>query len=336
MSLDAEVKKYRRKTTAHRTKAVESDIGSSFNELLHQFSDSERTQSKEHSGDFEDTTADFDNLLLLAFLSSYISAAADGIPITSHVTDCVVEPLLAPRVAADTSAAGENVDVPLLALREAAGSGAAGGNVANPPLAPKEAASTSAAREDVANEPNMSSHDLDPPKSEKTIVVEGESSSAALHRASAQDFIEMFNQERENDKSAKDFYTLPGATVKFQRFDVPMEGLPLLEKILLKHPDFMSNCTYGNAVRKVMFQSLVALLLDMERMPLKSFNLHKVLEWKNVLNELQSMKFDVKFILGWLQATAKSCITRDGEIKLAELAVKIADRLSGRNSSKVS
>lgn len=33
MSLDAEVKKYRRKTTAHKTKAVESDIGSSFNEV---------------------------------------------------------------------------------------------------------------------------------------------------------------------------------------------------------------------------------------------------------------------------------------------------------------
>lgn len=157
--------------------------------------------------------------------------------------------------------------------------------------------------------------------------MEGESSSAVLHRASVQDFIEMFNQERENDKSAKDYYTLSRATVKFQRFDVPMEGLPLLEKILLKHPDFMSNCTctYGNAVRKVMLQSLVALWLDMERMPLKSFNLHKVLEWKNVLNELQSMKFDAKFTLGWLQATAKSCITRDGEIKLAELAVKIAD-----------
>lgn len=33
MSLDAKVKKYRRKTTAHKTKAVESDIGSSSNEV---------------------------------------------------------------------------------------------------------------------------------------------------------------------------------------------------------------------------------------------------------------------------------------------------------------
>ena len=37
------------------------------------------------------------------------------------------------------------------------------------------------------------------------------------------------------------------------------------------------------------------------------------------------MKFNVKFILDWLPATAKSCITHDGEIKLAELVVKIAD-----------
>ena len=64
-----------------------------------------------------------------------------------------------------------------------------------------------------------------------------------------------------------------------------------------KHPDFMSRCTYGNAVRKVMFQSFVAVLPDIERTSIKSFNLHKILEWKAVLSELQSMKFDVGFIL---------------------------------------
>ena len=46
-----------------------------------------------------------------------------------------------------------------------------------------------------------------------------------------------------------------------------------------------------------MFQSFVAVLLDIERTPLKSFNLHKVLEWNGVLSELQSMRFDVGFIL---------------------------------------
>ena len=121
--------------------------------------------------------------------------------------------------------------------------------------------------------------------------------------------MEMFNQERENDKSAEDFYTLLGTTVKLQRFDVPIEGLPLLEKILSKHPDFMSRCTYGNAVRRVMFQSFVVVLLDIERTSLK---------------ELQSMRFNVGFILDWLKTTAASCIIRDGEIKLAELTTKIA------------
>lgn len=36
------------------------------------------------------------------------------------------------------------------------------------------------------------------------------------------------------------------------------------------------------------------------------------------------MKFDVKFILDWLRAMAESCITRDGEMELADLAVKNA------------
>ena len=65
--------------------------------------------------------------------------------------------------------------------------------------------------------------------------------------------MEMFDQEKENDKSVEDFYALSKTTVKFQWFDVPIEGLPLLEKVLSKHPDFMSRCTYGNPVRKVMF-----------------------------------------------------------------------------------
>ena len=109
--------------------------------------------------------------------------------------------------------------------------------------------------------------------------------------------MEMFNQERENNNSTEDFYALSGTTVKFKQFDVPIEGLPLLEKVLSKHPDFMSRCTYGNAMRKVMFQSFIAVLLDIERTHLKSFNLHKVLEWKDVLSELQSMRFDVGIIL---------------------------------------
>ena len=53
--------------------------------------------------------------------------------------------------------------------------------------------------------------------------------------------------------------------------------------------------------------------------------MHRVLEWKNVLSKLQSMKFDVEFILDWLKTTAASCIIHDGKIKLVELAVKIAN-----------
>ena len=84
-----------------------------------------------------------------------------------------------------------------------------------------------------------------------------------------------------------------------------------------------------------MFQSFVAVLLDIERTPLKSFNLHKVLEWKGVLSELQSMRFDVGFILDWLKTTAASCIIRDGEMKLAELTAKIAN-LEKEITAKVS
>ena len=97
----------------------------------------------------------------------------------------------------------------------------------------------------------------------------------------------------------------------------------------------MSRCTYGNAMGKVMFQSFVTILLDIERTTLKSFNLHKVLEWKGILSEFQSMRFDVGFILDWLKTTATSCIIRDGEMKLAELTAKIAN-LEKEITAKVS
>jgi len=44
------------------------------------------------------------------------------------------------------------------------------------------------------------------------------------------DFLEMLYQERKNDKSAEDFYTLLGTSVKFQRFDVPVEVYPCWRK----------------------------------------------------------------------------------------------------------
>ena len=47
------------------------------------------------------------------------------------------------------------------------------------------------------------------------------------------------------------------------------------------------------------------------------------------------MRFDVGFILDWLKTIAASCIICDGEMKLAELTVKIAN-LEKEIAAKVS
>ena len=151
-----------------------------------------------------DNIVDFSNLLLLASLSSCVSAAADGIYITGQVADSpmacekteevgeiwdIVSPIMMPMVAANASAAGGEADVPPLVHGEAAGSGAAGRNVTAPLLSPEGAVCTGAAREKVAdpllapeeavctnatgestvNEPTMPSLELDPPQSRKNI-----------------------------------------------------------------------------------------------------------------------------------------------------------------------
>nr|POE83761.1 hypothetical protein CFP56_06082 [Quercus suber] len=231
-------------------------------------SDSERTQSEDRRGDFMDITMGFDNLLLLVSLSSYAFAVDDGISIIGNVAD----PSMVQVETMEIGEAGTVIDpspVPSASIVET------GTNV--PPLVLEEVNDGRATGEGATNS-------LLPP--EGVAVVEGEPPSAAFQGVNVQDFMEMFDQERENDKSTEDFYTFSRVTVKLHQFDVPIEGLPLLEKVLSKHPDFMSRCTYGNAVRKVMFQSLVVVLLDIEHTSIKSFNLHKVLEWKAVLSEL--------------------------------------------------
>ena len=63
----------------------------------------------------------------------------------------------------------------------------------------------------------------------------------------------------------------------------------------------------------------------MQRTKLESTNLKRVFEWKNALKDLLFMKFGVQFILDKLWVAAEVCISRDNEIMLNELAVKIAD-----------
>lgn len=96
-----------------------------------------------------DITMDFDNLLLLlTSLSSYVSAAADGISIIGKVADSsmvreetmeigeikdVVNPLMAPSMVVDASAAEREADVPPLILEEVARGGSAGEGIINEP-----------------------------------------------------------------------------------------------------------------------------------------------------------------------------------------------------------
>lgn len=150
--------------------------------MSHQSSDSERTQSEDRGGDFMDTAVDSDNLLLLASLLSYVSTAVDDISITGNVVGSsmvhkeiaevsenrdVVDPLLAPSVAIDTSAIEREADAPLLVIEEVAGVGATRGGVTDPLLPPEGVACDGVAGEGIISEPTMPTFNLDPPKSKK-------------------------------------------------------------------------------------------------------------------------------------------------------------------------
>lgn len=60
-----------------------------------------------------------------------------------------------------------------------------------------------------------------------------------------------------------DFYPLLSNTVIFQRFEIPVEVLLLLEEIVKKYPNFMTRCKLGVSLRKSGLQLLIIVLLDM-------------------------------------------------------------------------
>lgn len=143
-------------------------------------------------------------------------------------------------------------------------------------------------------------------------------------RTDLQGFLQKFDEDGENDNFPSHFYHLPGSVVRFQQFDVPVEGLSLLEDIVKRHPNFMAGCRVGAAIRGLMFELLVAILLDMQRTCLDSSNLKRVLEWKNALKELLAMGLDVQFILDHVRSAVGPCLARSSEKKLKDLEVKIA------------
>ena len=123
-----------------------------------------------------DITMGSDNLLLLASLSSYVFAAADGISITGNVADSsviqlktveigevgvAVDPLPGPNGVVDTSIVEKETGVPPLVLAEVTDGGATGGS-ATDPLPPPEGAA-GATGERIISEPTMPISDLDPP-----------------------------------------------------------------------------------------------------------------------------------------------------------------------------
>ena len=124
-----------------------------------------------------DITMDSGNLLLPSSLSSYVSAAADGVSITGNVADSsmvhvetveidevgvAVDPSSTPSSVADASVVEREAVVP---VEEVANGGTIGGSAIDP-LLPLEGVAGGAG-ENTITEPSMPTSDLDPLKSKK-------------------------------------------------------------------------------------------------------------------------------------------------------------------------
>ena len=128
-----------------------------------------------------DITMGSGNLLLLASLSSNVSATTDGISIIGNVADfsmvhvktvetgeigAAVDTAPMPSSIADASIVERETGVPSLVLEEVNDGGATGGGATDPLLPPEGVAGVVGER--IISEPITPTSDLDPPQNRKT------------------------------------------------------------------------------------------------------------------------------------------------------------------------
>ena len=113
---------------------------------------------------------------------------------------------------------------------------------------------------------------------------------------------------------------------------MPVEGLPLLEGLLKAHGDFTSGFKGGVFLGNILMELLCTMLISLRGSFLDSLSKERLLEWRGVVQDLMEAKFDLSFLLKYLQSLAHMLFQRkvskdlDTEIAIAEEALAHAHK----------
>lgn len=87
-------------------------------------------------------------------------------------------------------------------------------------------------------------------------------------------------------------------------FSMPREGLLLLEELFMTHGDFTARFRGRIFLGNILLELLYSVLISLKNASLYSLFKEELLEWKKVMQDLVEAKFDLPFLLEYLQSVA--------------------------------
>ena len=110
-------------------------------------------------------------------------------------------------------------------------------------------------------------------------------------------FLARFDLLEFNSLPASHFHSFGSFYGSFLCLSVPVEGLPLLERLLKSHGDFTSGFKGGVFLGNILMELLCAVLISLRDSSIDSLSEEKLLEWRGVVQDLLEARFNLSFLL---------------------------------------
>uniref|UniRef100_A0A2N9J335 Aminotransferase-like plant mobile domain-containing protein n=1 Tax=Fagus sylvatica TaxID=28930 RepID=A0A2N9J335_FAGSY len=108
-------------------------------------------------------------------------------------------------------------------------------------------------------------------------------------------FLSSLNKTQANLRIASDFWSFSEAKENFLHFSVPAEATPLLEKLLLKHGNFMGGFKLGIGFGDFSLALLATVLMDIHHTPFDLLDEGKLFEWMDAVRDLMTTGVAIGF-----------------------------------------
>ncbi len=125
----------------------------------------------------------------------------------------------------------------------------------------------------------------------------GSSVSTGAISSEVADFFREFEKKTPNPHPEWYFLKFEGSLVSFGDFGVPSDNVPYLQQLIAKHGDFVASFKLGAGFGGPMLSFFSNVLDAMSKFDLRNVTKVQILSWKNVVQYLMEIGFDVGFMV---------------------------------------